>query len=271
MKTKKTIPFVLALVLGLSLVGEGALAQTQNQPSNSTQPSEGLSSAQPKDITTRAKLHTELGSMYFQNGNLIVALEELTIATSINPNYAPAYSTRGIVLYYVKEYASADKDFQKALSLDPKDPEINNNYGWFLCRTGKEKESLQYFEKAIRNPLYQTPEIAYLNAGACYIQLGDLENAEAYIRKNLMLSPENPKGLLQLAKILYAKGNYDGARERVQAVVKQVDPDADALWLYIRIERRLGNTSSEKSLSAQLRRKFPDSPEYQAMLNGDFQ
>ena len=86
-----------------------------------------------------------------------------------------------------------------------------------------------------------------------------------------MLSPDNPKGLLQLAKILYAKGNYDGARERVQAVVKQVDPDADALWLYIRIERRLGNTSSEKSLSAQLRRKFPDSPEYQAMLNGDFQ
>nr|WP_301102794.1 type IV pilus biogenesis/stability protein PilW [Propionivibrio sp.] len=234
-------------------------------------PPDTLASAVPKDIYTRAKLHTELGSMYFQNGNLIVALEELTIAISINPNYAQAYSTRGLVLYYIKEFVSAEKDFQRALSLDEKDPEISNNYGWFLCQTGKAKESIAFFQRAIKNPLYQTPETAYLNAGTCYAKLGELSLAEEFVRRNLRFSPDNPQALLQLAKITYQRGNYDAAREHLKNVVRQTDPDAEVLWLSLRIERRLGDRSAESSLIAQLRRRYPDSPEYQEFLKGNFE
>ena len=145
---------------------------------NTQQSSDAPTQAVPKDITTRAKLHTELASLYFQNGNLIIALEELTLAIAINPDYAPAYALRGVVLYHIKEFPSAESDFQKALKLNARDPEINNNYGWYLCQTGKEKESIDYFLKAIRDPLYQTPEIAHLNAGACHIKLGELDQAE---------------------------------------------------------------------------------------------
>ena len=253
------------LLLALVLATLPALAQ-KSEP-----PPDVLASGVPKDIYTRAKVHTELGSMYFQNGNLIVALEELTIAISINPNYAQAYSTRGLVLYYIKELASAEKDFQRALDLDAKDPEINNNYGWFLCQIGKEKDSIAYFERAIRNPLYQTPETAYLNAGACYIKLGDLVSAEDYVRKNLRFSRDNPQALFQLAKISYLRGNYDAAREYLKKVVRQIDPDAETLWLSLRVEHRLGERSAESSLIAQLRRKYPDSPEYQEFLKGNFE
>jgi type IV pilus assembly protein PilF len=243
-----------------------ALAQKSVAP-----PADLLSSAQPKDVHTRAKLHTELGSMYFQNGNLIVALEELTIAISINPNYAQAFSTRGLVLYYIKEFASAESDFQRALSLDARDPQINNNYGWFLCQTGKEKESIAYFQRAIANPLYQTPETAYLNAGACYLKIGELALAEDYIRKNLRLSRDNPQALLQLAKLNYQRGNYEAAREHLKNVARQTDPDAETLILSIRVEHRLGDRLTERSLIAQLRRKYPDSPEYQEFLKGNFE
>lgn len=232
---------------------------------------DALLGVQPKDIHTRAKAHTELGSLYFQNGNLIVALEELTIAVAINPNYAQAYSTRGLVLYHVNELASAEKDFQRALSLDDRDPEINNNYGWFLCQTGRAKESIAYFQRAIGNPLYQTPETAYLNAGACYIKLGDLALAEDYVRKNLRFSRDNPQALVQLAKISYLRGNYDAAREHLRNVVRQTDPDAETLWLLLRIEHRAGDRAAESSLIAQLRRKYPDTPEYQEFLKGNFE
>ena len=234
-------------------------------------PATPLASAPPKDAFTRAKAHTELGSLYFQSGNLIVALEELTIAIAIDPNYAQAYSTRGLVLYYVKELASADKDFRKALSLDERDPEINNNYGWFLCQTGKEKESIAYFMRAINNPLYQTPETAYLNIGACYIKLGDLGQAEEYVRKNLRFRRDNPPALVQLARINYLRGNYDAAREHLKNVVRQTEADAETLWLLLRIEHRAGDAVAEGSLIAQLRRKFPDSPEYQEFLKGNFE
>jgi type IV pilus assembly protein PilF len=225
----------------------------------------------PKDIHTRAQLHTELGSLYFQNGNLIIALEELTIAISINPNYAPAYSTRGLVLYYIKEFESADKDFRRALSLDEKDPEISNNYGWFLCQIGREKESIAQFQRAIRNPLYQTPEVAYLNAGTCYLKLGDLAAADDYVRRSLRFTPENPQALFQLASISYKRGNYDAAAQHLKNVVRLSDPSAEALWLYLRVSRRLNDAQAENSFASQLRRKFPDSPEYQELLKGNYE
>ncbi len=225
----------------------------------------------PKDVHTRAKAHTELGSLYFQSGNLIVALEELTIAISINPNYAPAYSTRGLVLFHIKEWESADKDFRKALDLDEKDPDIANNYGWFLCETGKPKASIAYFERAFKNSLYQTPEVAFLNAGACYVKLGDITAGEEYVRRSLRLSPENPRALLQLAQIAYLRGNYDAAKLHLEKVVRATDSDAEALWLFLRVERRLGNQNAESSFAAQLRRKFPDSPQYQELLKGNFE
>ena len=264
---KLSVRVCLLSTLALS----ASMAQGQNQNSGSGTADSTATSAKPKDVFTRAKLHTELGALYFQSGNLIVALEELTIATAINPDYAPAFSTRGLVLYYIKELASAESDFQRALSIAENDPEINNNYGWFLCQTGKERESIPYFDKAMKNPLYQTPALAYLNAGACYIKLRELELAEDHIRKSLRLMPENPQALFHLANILYLKGNSDAAREYLRTVTRSGEPSAEVLWLYLRVERRLGDSSAENSLAAQLRRKYPDSPEYQELLRGNFE
>ncbi len=225
----------------------------------------------PKDARTRAKAHTDLGALYFQSGNLIVALEELTLAAAIDPEYATAFSTRGLILYHVKEYESAEKDFQRALSLEDRNPDINNNYGWFLCQTGKVKESIPYFERAHRSPMYQTPELAYLNQGACYIKLNELDLADEALRKSLRLMPENAQAFFHLANVSYKRGNFDAAKKHLSDAVRLVDPGPEMLWLNLRVERRLGNQSDERSLAAQLRRKFPDSPEYQELLKGNFE
>jgi len=259
-----------AVIFGLCvlvLTGMPAAFAQKSEPP----PAETFGAATPKDIHTRAKLHTELASLYFQSGNLIVALEELTIAISINPNYAPAYSTRGLVLYYIKEFESAEKDFQQAIRLDEKDPEISNNYGWYLCQTGKEKESIPYFQRAIRNALYRTPEVAFLNLGTCYLKMGDLASAEDYVRRSMRFAPDNHQALFQLALISYKRGNYDAARQHLRNVVRLSEPGADVLWLFVRVERRLGDAQSEGSFTAQLRRKYPDSPEYLEFLKGNFE
>jgi len=261
---------VRKLLLGFAALTLFAAAPSWAQRSSSG-PAEEAPTSVPKDIHTRAKLHTELGSLYFQNGNFIVALEELTIALAINPNYALGYSTRGLVLYHIKEWESAEKDFRRALDLDERDPEIANNYGWFLCQTGKAKESIAYFQRALKNTLYQTPEVAMLNAGACYVKLGDIAAGEDYVRRSLRLSPMNPQALLQLANISYLRGNYDAAKQHLTNALRQTEPGADALWLFLRIERRLGDRQAENTYTAQLRRRFPDSPEYQELLKGNFE
>ena len=236
-----------AVLLLLALPG-WAQQPAQNQTGTSSSPV-------PKDARTRAKAHTELGSLYFQSGNLIVALEELTLAAAIDPEYATAFSTRALILYYVKEYESAEKDFQRAISLDGRNPEINNNYGWYLCQTGKAKEAIPYFERAYRNSLYQTPALAYLNEGACYIKLNELDLADDALRKSLRLMPENPQAYFHLASSSYNRGNFDAAKKHLSDAVRFIDPGPEMLWLFLRIERRLGNQSDERSLTAQLRRK----------------
>jgi type IV pilus assembly protein PilF len=250
-------------VLLLSGFALPALAQ---QPT----PEEMSSTPKPKDPRTRAKAHTELGSLYFQDGNLIVALEELTLAAAIDPDYAPAFATRGLVLYYVKEFESAEKDFQHALDLEERNPDINNNYGWFLCQTGRARESLQYFERAYKNTLYQTPANAYLNAGACLIKLNELNEAQTVLERSLRIMPDNPQAIYHMAEISYRRGNFDAAKKRLGEVVRRIEPGPEVLWLLLRTERRLGNRADEKSLTAQLRRKFPESNEYQELLKGNY-
>ena len=45
---------------------------------------------------------------------------------------------------------------------------------------------------------------------------------------------------------------------------------ADVLWLAIRVKHMLGDRDTEASLAAQLRKRFPGSPEYAAFERGAF-
>lgn len=223
------------------------------------------------DPRTRAKLHTELASLYFQDGNMAVALDELRIALDADAGYAPAYNVRGLVRLYLREMGLAEDDFRQALRIADSDPEINNNYGWFLCQIGREKESIAYFRRAVANSLYQTPERAYLNAGTCSQKAGDIVSAEDFFQKTLRFTPENPQALLQLAGINYKRGNYEAARKLLSNALRTVEPNAEMLWLALRLDRRMGEQAAEKDRAIQLRRKFPGSPEYQELLKGNFE
>ena len=225
------------------------------------------------DPRNRAKIHTELGATYFQSGNMSVSLDELRIALEADSSYYPAYSVRGLVHAQLKEYAKAEDDFQRAMSYAPNDADVNNNYGWYLCETGKERQSISYFMTALKNPLYQTPERAYTNAGTCALRAGDLEGAERYLLQALRLSRDgSPNARVQLAKVYYQRGLFEESRRYVNDAMKMMEPPSvDALWLGLRIEKMMGNKAVEANYAALLRLRYPSSPEYAAFLKGDFQ
>ncbi|MDP3511612.1 MAG: type IV pilus biogenesis/stability protein PilW, partial [Sulfuritalea sp.] len=76
-------------------------------------------SAQPaeNEQQQRAKVHTELGSLYMLDGRSAIALEEARIALSADPNYAPAYNLLGLTHMVLNETRLAEENFQKALRL----------------------------------------------------------------------------------------------------------------------------------------------------------
>ena len=124
--------------------------------------------------------------------------------------------------------------------------------------------------EAVKNPLYPTPEKAYLNAGLCAKKAGKLSNAETFLQQALSLQPKMTEALVGMAEISFAKGDYAGAKSYFLRIARNgTELSAADLLLAARVERKLGDKNAEASYKLQLRKRFPDSRETQLMLSGD--
>lgn len=227
---------------------------------------------QQADARTRADLRTQLGAGYYELRNFRVALEELQEALRIDPTFVPAHNVLALVYMELREDGLAQQSFERALQLSPQDSETNNNYGWFLCQRKRYDEAMKHFMIAVKNPLYQTPEKAFINAGVCSRERGDIAGAIQHLQRALALQPGNGTAHYQLAEIAFARGQVREARDHMNEIVKSGAPfNAEALWLALRIERMLGNTEAEASYGVQLRRNFPKSRETQALINRQYE
>lgn len=264
-----------AILLAAALLAFGALGGCAQSPASSSSQADsvdtGTVSGDVGNPHNRARIHTELASAYFERGSVGIALEELRIATGADPNYAPAYSVLGLVHMDLHENDAAQRNFERALALSPNDPDINNNFGWFLCRTGREEQSIGYFLAALKNPLYKTPARSYINAGLCSLKIDGGRDAAGYFERALRNEPDNPVALFNLATIRYQHGQLELAQRLITRYNKLVDPTAESLWLALRIERKLGDRGAENAHASQLRRRFSGSPEYQSLLKGQFE
>lgn len=218
----------------------------------------------------RARVHADLATLYYSRGSMNIALEEARTAVAADPTYATAHGVLGLVYMELRENALAEQSFERALSQAPDDPDINHNFGWFLCQIGRAGESKRYFRRAVDNPLYATPGRTYAAAGTCALRTGDLGEAELNLERALRLEPNLPIAMLQLAQLRYRQSRLQDARAALTRHAAVAAPSAESLWLGVRIERRLGQRSAELSYANQLRRRFPDSPEYQALQSGKY-
>ena len=251
----------------LLLVFLAACAGQSKAPTSLNPPEPAAKPASPQE---RARIHTELAALYYSRGNHGVALQESMVAIEADSRYGPAYNVLGLVQMELKEDAAAEQSFRQALAINPNDSEANNNYGWFLCNRGREKEAIGYFLAAVKNPLYETPELAYTNAGICSRKLGNDKDAESYLLQALKLQPGQPRALQALAEITYGRGDYAGTRQLVGRFLEVAQPTPEVLWLGVRSARRLGDRNAEASYGMQLRRRFPDSKEALALKSGSY-
>jgi type IV pilus assembly protein PilF len=229
-----------------------------------------LTSSDQSENQRRAEIRMQLAIGYFQQGQLSVALDEIKQALQIDPNYSDAYSVRGLIYMEMGETALAQDNFQRAMKLAPNNPDLNNNYGWFLCRNGQERQSMPYFEAALKSRAYQSPVKALNNAGACSLKMKEFVAAERYLTEAFRQEPANPDTNANLAKLHYARAEYLQARSYISRATKADPISADVFWTAIKVERKLGNRPGENSFAIQLRRRHPNSPELAAYLRGAF-
>lgn len=222
----------------------------------------GGQNIKPSEQTNEvARANLDLGIAYMREGEYEKALVKLERAREADPGYPPIYNVLGLLNQQLGDNNDAEVNFKKALSLNKNDSETLNNYGRFLCQTGRPQEAEEAFLKAVNNPLYDSPETALTNAGVCTFNNGDKEKGEAYLRRALQMNARVPLALLLMSEISYNRDDSLSARgymQRYQAVARHTPR---SLWLGIQIEQGLGNDDAVSSYALLLRNQFPDSPE----------
>jgi len=248
---RESILFAVAIALsGLMLGGCGTTTSTQVKKEDpKTQKQEA------------ARVHTELGQKYLQQGKTEIALEKLNKALEFDPGYVDAHTVIAVLYESINDKAKAEEHYRRAVQLKPKGGAENNNYGRFLCMQGRYGEAEGYFQKALADPFYDTPALAMSNAGSCLFHAGKRDEAETMLRKALALNPNDAGALLSMGGVLYEKGEYLNARGFLQRYEALAGAQPASLLLGRNIELRLGNASGASEYSRKLLRGFPQSPE----------
>lgn len=220
-----------------------------------------------------AKLHTELAAEYYHRGQYKVAIEEVEEAFKSDANYAPAHNMYGLINMSLHEDVKARRNFEQALKISPNDSETHNNYGWFLCQRMPEQmaQAIEHFMIASNDPLYQTPELSYTNAGICELKRNNYPAARNFFEKALSISAAYPPALIGLIEIDFKSGNLLEAKSKLSHYMQYSTQTPESLWLAIKIERKTGDRYAEESYAYQLMKRFPNSKEASALREGRYE
>jgi type IV pilus assembly protein PilF len=227
-------------------------------------------SDEPESVR-RGRARLELASAYFQRGQMTTALDQVKLAIQADPNSSEAYTLRGLIYANLGDQPLAEESFRRALQLNPTDWDGMHNFAWYLCQQRRYDEADAMFRRALAVPQYREQPRTLLAQGVCQASAGRLEAAEQTLQRSFELDASNPTTALNLADVLYRRGQYERARfyvRRVNARPELTNPQT--LWLAARIENRLGNQQGVQDFGTQLSNRFPDSREASAFQRGAF-
>jgi type IV pilus assembly protein PilF len=213
-----------------------------------------------------ASVNTQLGLGYLRNGQLDLAWERLNAALIEDPDYATAHNGIALVYNRLNDTEKAEEHFKRAIELNPSDSAAQTNYGAFLCEHGRIDDGEKYFLKAVENPLYNKPAMAYTNAGVCKLRADDPSGAEVYFRAALRADPRFAVALVNMAELSFDSSRYLPARAYMQRYEEVSRHNSRSLWLGIRIEEKLGDKDAVSSFAMLLKANYPDSRETQLLL-----
>ncbi|MEO7917030.1 MAG: type IV pilus biogenesis/stability protein PilW [Dokdonella sp.] len=212
-----------------------------------------------------ARANTQLGQSYMKQGKYEVALEKLQRALAIDPNFIDAHTVIAVLYENIGNAKQAEYHYRRASQLKPKGGDEANNYGAFLCKLRRPDEAEKFFQIALADPFYQTPDVALVNAGTCFAGSGKYDAAERTLRTALERRPDNADALFQMANVQFAQTKYLKARAFMQRLDATGSIGPDALLLGRNIELYLKNTVGATDFTRRLLRDFPKSPQAKSL------
>jgi len=202
-----------------------------------------------------------LGHMQRQPPDYLRAKEKLEKALEADPKLVRAHHYAAELYARTDEPEKAELHFRQALELAPRDPNLKNNFGAFLCARDRFAEAEKQFLAAIDDPAYTTPHLAYENLARCALRAPDAAKAERYFNEALKRQPTLPVSLFNMAQLQYDKREYFKARAFLERYLGVGAATPPVLLLAVQIEKALGDSAMVAHYAQELRSNFPDSRE----------
>jgi type IV pilus assembly protein PilF len=215
-----------------------------------------------------AVANMQMALEYMRMNDLAHARDRIERALTEAPANANVQETAGLVYERLEDKTKAQRAFSAAARLGKDDPAIQNSYAGYLCRNGKTVAGEKLFVEVARSPLYQTPEVALLNAGVCVGGAGDVLDAERYFKRALTIKPNMPEALLQLGNLALSRGDSNDALDYVQRYLAVNPPSPEVLLLGVRADRKLGDSTGAAVFAHRIETDFPNSEQAQILRGG---
>ncbi|HWY41939.1 MAG TPA: tetratricopeptide repeat protein, partial [Candidatus Sulfotelmatobacter sp.] len=179
-----------------------------------------------------------------------LAREAIEQALALNPNLAAAHSQMGRIRKFVDfDWAGADASIQRAMALEPGNPEYLDQAAHSAAMFRRSDEALALARRAVElDPLNPG---SWSALGEIKYSEGQLAEAEADVKKSLELSPDAFPGPILLGRIYVMQGRPQDALPEIE----RVRTDAARTWLsaitYAALGRQKQSDAALKELIAK--------------------
>jgi tetratricopeptide (TPR) repeat protein len=119
-----------------------------------------------------------------------------------------------IYFYYERDWAKAEREFERAIELNPNSTHAHKHYGLFLASRERFDQAVAEGEKALELDPLSIP--ANLVAGFVYLFVDRLDDTLRLVRQMTELDSNAPQGYWLGGSLLMANGGYEEAVEALQ-------------------------------------------------------
>jgi TolB-like protein/DNA-binding winged helix-turn-helix (wHTH) protein/Tfp pilus assembly protein PilF len=134
----------------------------------------------------------------------------LTTALEIDDTLPEVRYTLAVSAFYYRwDWGEAEREFKRALALNPNLAEARYEYAWYLTSMGRFAEGLTEAKRAVeRDPLSVTANLAL---GSMYSRARQYNQAIPQLRHTIELEPDDPRGYGFLGSTYEQMGMYEEA------------------------------------------------------------
>ena len=187
----------------------------------------------------RADLRLELARAYLEQGQPVVALDEVKQALALDPKSTEGWSLRGVAYTMLGDTARAEASFERVLTLAPHNADAAHNLGWLLCQprpldAPRQARAQALLRQALAQPGYGQAARTWLALAVCQDRAGQTDQALQSLAQPALQAANSPQTLWQAAKLA----------------------------------RKLDNEPLVRQLGGQLRERFGRSPQASAFDRG---